>query len=255
MAGFDFSASDIPIRDDLRHAYRQAWVDVARPGTWWSGAERTAIARESRAALACAFCRERKEALSPYALDGTHSADANDATVLDPQTIDVVHRVVTDASRITRRLVEDYVESGHSAEEYVELLGVVVLVLCVDEFHRALGLPLEPLPDPEPGAPTRRRLAAERLESDLAFVPVLKTASAKGEEADLWPTDQGHISNVMRALSLVPNALREYQAVSAAQYVPMLQVANVSNNAGRSISRPQMELVAARVTDYNECFY
>ena len=255
MARFDFGTSRLAVREDLCQAYRQAWIDVARPGTWWSGAERVAIARESRAALGCAFCRERKAALSPYALDGTHAAEADDASVLDAQTIDAVHRVVTDASRITRRLVDDYVETGRSVEHYVELLGVVVLVLCVDEFHRALGLPLEPLPDPEPGSPTRRRIADDRLDRDLAFVPVLKTASATGDEADLWPTDQGHISNVMRALSLVPNALREYQAVSAAQYVPMLQVANVSNNAGRSISRPQMELVAARVTDYNECFY
>ena len=41
-----------------------------------------------------------------------------------------------------------------SDAHYIELLGVVVHVCSVDEFHRALLLQLEPLPEPIIGEPT-----------------------------------------------------------------------------------------------------
>jgi hypothetical protein len=46
----------------------RAWERIARPGTWWDGAARAAIAAEARRAPLGALCRPRKETLSPVAV-------------------------------------------------------------------------------------------------------------------------------------------------------------------------------------------
>jgi hypothetical protein len=65
--------------------------------------------------------------------------------------------------------VDDLIDEGLSAEHYVELVGVVVTTVAVDTFCRGLGLPLRPLPEPGPGAPTRVRPAGAALGG--AWVP------------------------------------------------------------------------------------
>jgi hypothetical protein len=53
----------------------------------------------------------------------------------------------------------------------------------------------------------------------------------------------------------VPDAVRLVRALSAAQYVPMEQVADPGADPRRALDRPQIELVAGRVSALNECFY
>ncbi len=84
-------------------------------------------------------------------------------------TVDAGHRVVTDQERITQRFVDDIAQQGISDAEYVGLVGVVVAVLSMDEFHRALGLPLEKLPAPVKGEPDYYRPA--QAVKDIGFVP------------------------------------------------------------------------------------
>ena len=45
-----FQYADQPhiIREDLKQAYRDYWDVLAKPGNWWTGAERIAIAGRSR---------------------------------------------------------------------------------------------------------------------------------------------------------------------------------------------------------------
>ena len=62
---FDFSDSPYPVRADLQAAYQGFWEVLPQPGTWWTGAERVAIAAEVRQAPDCEFCKQRAEALSP----------------------------------------------------------------------------------------------------------------------------------------------------------------------------------------------
>ena len=70
-----------------------------------TGAERVAIAREVRAARRCAFCAERRAALSPTAVSGAHDA----ATDLRPAIVDAVHRVVTDPGRLSRCFADEVI--------------------------------------------------------------------------------------------------------------------------------------------------
>lgn len=64
MQPYSYSQSPYTIREDMSAAYREFWARLAKPGSWWTGAERIAIAQESRNAVTCGFCAERKQALS-----------------------------------------------------------------------------------------------------------------------------------------------------------------------------------------------
>jgi hypothetical protein len=247
MTTFDYDAAPLAIRLDIPAAHRAYWHTLAGPGSWWTGEERVAVAEESRKAVDCPYCAARREALSPYAFPGTHRHGGR----LPEVAVDAVHRIVTDQGRITRAWIEDNAANGLSREAYVELVGVVVNVLSIDEFHRALDLPLEPLPVPRPGGISRYR--PDMLSDDIGFVPTIPPARAVGREAGLWPG--GRAANVLRALSLVPDALRDWLALSAAQYLAVERMGNFVQDDERSIDRLQMELVAARVSAVNECFY
>jgi hypothetical protein len=247
MTGFDYAAATVAIRPDLAAAHRAYWHTLAGPGSWWTGAERVAIAEESRNAVDCRYCAARRDAPSPYTVPGSHSHSGR----VPQRVVDAVHRIVTDQGRITRSWVDDNAAHGLSHEAYVELVGVVVNVLSIDEFHRALGLPLEPLPAPRPGAVSRYR--PDVLADDIGFVPTIPPDGAVGRERGLWPG--GLAANVLRALSLVPDALRDWLALAAAQYLAVERMGNFGKDDERSIDRLQTELIAARVSAVNECFY
>jgi hypothetical protein len=247
VQAFSYSESPYEIREDLGQAYRDYWARLAEPGSWWTGAERIAIAQESRNAMTCEFCTQRKQAVSPYSFAGEHDHEGT----LDPLAVDAIHRIITDQTRITNSYVQDNLANGLSQEKYVELAGITVVTLSIDEFNRALGLPLEPLPEPIAGEPTRYR-PAHAIEG-TGFVPMIPADGNVGPEADLWP--EGANANVLRAFSSVPDAVRDWMAVGAAQYLSMAGMQIFAGDTGRSIDRMQIELVAARVSSHNECFY
>ena len=247
MTFFDYDSAPFPIRADIAEAHRTYWEKLPRPGSWWTGAERVAIAAESRNALTCRLCLARKQALSPEAVTGEHDCGEG----LPPTAVDAAHRIVMDQGRITRRYIEGNVAAGLSKEAYVELVGIVVAVLSIDEFHRGLGLPLERLPTPEAGEISRYRPAM--LSADTGFVPMVPVEGSVGNEADLWPG--GLTANVVRALTLVPDAMRDWRAIAAVQYLAFDRMRNFGQDETRAIDRMQIELIAGRVSAVNECFY
>ncbi len=247
MGFFEYADAPFEIRADIGDAHRAYWAKLARAGSWWTGAERVAIANETRNALTCDFCRDRKAALSPYAMAGEHTHDGQ----LPDVAIDAVHRIITDQGRITRRWVDQNASTGLSKEQYVELVGVVVAVFSIDEFSRALGLAVEDLPLPVAGECSRYRPAV--LSEDIGFVPTVPPEGNIGNEADLWSS--GRAANVIRALTLVPDAMRDWRELGAAQYLSFEAMANFVKDKARSINRMQTELVAGRVSAINECFY
>src|SRR5579863_4173194 len=111
-----YAAAPIPIRGDLAAAHGRAWERLGKPGTWWSGEARVAIAAETRRAPSCALCRARKEALSPAAVAGAHDSIGE----LSAAVVEVVHRVATDPGRLTGRWFRGVLAAGLTAEEYVE---------------------------------------------------------------------------------------------------------------------------------------
>lgn len=222
------------LRADLRAAHDEAWRRLGQAGTWLSGAERAAVVDESRHAVTCALCAERKQALSPFAVDGEH--DTAFDTPLSASVVDAVHRITTDPSRLTRDWYEGL---GLEPGVYVELLCVAAFAVGADTFHRAVGLPLRPLPAVVDGEPSREPPSGP-LDHDLAWVPVRRIFA---------------VPNVARAISYVPAELRAVVALNRAEYVAPNALLDVERDPGRAISRPEMELVAARLSALSQCFY
>src|SRR5262249_52478047 len=157
-----YEAAPLPIRADLAAAHRRARDHLARPGTWWSGAERVALMAEARNAPQCKLCRVRKEALSPAVISGAHDSLGE----LSDIAVEVVHRIRTDPGRLTRGWFDDVIRAGLSPEQYVEIVSVVAHTVALDTFARGVGLAGLPLPRPSDGPvalPPARREARPRL--------------------------------------------------------------------------------------------
>ncbi len=231
-SAIDYVSAPVPVCADLPAAHRRGWDHLARPGRWWTGAERVAIATEVRAAAACPLCHERKQALSPNAVTGTHAGPG----VLPPAAVEAVHRITTDPGRLSRGWLDGLEADGLSDGHYVELVGVVTTVVSIDSFCRGLGVPLHALPEPEPGEPSRAR--PDGLVDGGAWVPM--TA--------------GRFGNVLRAMSLVPEEVSNLMVLSRAHYLAPEEMADIERGRG-ALDRAQVELVAARVSALRECFY
>lgn len=251
MMSFDFTGSTDPIRPDLSAQYQRVWTHIAAPGTWLTGAERVAVAAATRDARDCTLCRERKSALSPFSIDGAHATGAPSS--LEPLLVDAVHRVATDAARLSKTWYDGMIAGGVSPERYVEALGVAVQVISIDEFHRALAIGLEPLPNPQEGAPTGLRPVGAKTADD-AWVPTIQAADLGPDEEDLYDrAPGGKAPGVIKALSLVPAEVRSWKELAAAQYLSTENMMRMEND--RALDRAQIELVAGRVSALNECFY
>jgi hypothetical protein len=248
MTNFDYSEKEYLIREDFSQAYNDVWERIAAPGNWWTGQDRVAIAAEVRAAQDCPLCKERKAALSPFSTKGSHTVCTN----LPDVAIDAVHRVVTDVSRLTESWLSECVEKGLSHEQYIELLGIVVGVVSIDAFHRALGFELEPLPEPISGEPDRYR--PETARKGDAWIATISAGRANDKERDLYD-GMPQTGNVVSAMSLVPNSVRILKTLASVQYLDTKDVINPSKNGNRKISRAQMEMLAGRVSALSSCFY
>ena len=248
MATISYAAASTPVRADLVEAHQKLWQKLAEPGTWWTGAERVAIAAEVRKAWTCTLCTDRKSALSPSAVDGEHDTHG----VLPSAVVEMIHRVTTDPGRLSKdwyeRLLADGVEDTH----YVEALGVVVRTVSVDSFCRGLGIPPHPLPTPIPGEPSRRR--PPQAQMDAAWVPMIPSGQETGPDADIYWGQPA--PNVLRAMSLVPDEVRaSIHTLIVTHYMEFAQTMDPTSNGGRAISRAQIELLASRVSALNQCFY
>jgi hypothetical protein len=222
MGDFCYDDTAFAVPDDITGSHDEAWHLLAEPGTWWTAAERLAIAARAR---------------DRYARRGTPPwlrPDPPDDGILDPAVGPVVDTLTLDAGAIDRPWATAAIaELGDG--RYVELVAVVATIVMVDVFAEAVGAERRPLPQPTDGEPSRARPGG--LGDIGAHVPVL----------DPFPA-----ANVARALSLVPEANRLFRVVS----VPAYSAPGFAELTWDTpLSRPQVELVASRVAAMNECFY
>lgn len=238
--------SPVPVRADLVGAHQRAWERLGKPGEWWRGETRVAIARETRAAEHCAFCAERKAALSPYGLTGEHEA----ATDLPPGLVDVIHRVRTDAGRLTRKFYDAALAGGLRDAEYVETIGVMANVIAIDSFCDAMGFARHALPEPAPGEPRRQRPAGAK--DGLAWMPTVAPEDVSEAEAGMY--DGLAAVNIHRALSLVPAEVVGFFDLDAVHYLPDSLLRDFGTEY-RDLTHAQIEFLAARVSAINQCVY
>lgn len=247
MSQAPYQTSPIPIRDDLAAAHWRAWKHLASAGAWWDGAQRIAIAAETRHAVDCGLCRRRQEALSPNAVQGKHDTLGR----LPDNVVELIHRVRTDPTRLSQGWYKSVLAAGLSEEQYVETVSVVTHVVAIDTFARGLGLAETPLPQPEAGAPLRRRPPAAKVGG--AWVPWLEPKDLAGELPQMFPPGRP-VANIHRAMSLVPQEVESFFDLAAAQYLAGPQMRDFTREY-RAITHAQIELLAGRVSSINQCVY
>lgn len=152
---------------------------------------------------------------------------------LDPLLAEAAESVSAAAPSITREWVEDLQARGLPVERYVEVVGVVSRLAAVDSYLLGVGAQEEPLPEPVGGEPSRRPNPDVRVRG--AFVPT-------------YPED-----GARHALSAVPAETDARDRLHALLYLSMEGMADLGHQG--LLSRAQMELLAARVSLLNDCFY
>jgi hypothetical protein len=204
-----------------------AWAELGSPGAQWTGAERVAIAEVTRAAAPRPLW-DRAPAL------GELSREPGDG-VLSPFIAGLAERVAVEPSSLSRDDVAAVVaEIGDAA--YAELASVVAQVVCVDHNAAALGLELRDLPAPSAGEPHRRR--PEGMADVGGHIPMTEVSDGP---------------NVRRSLSLAGDDHDRWMMLVFAMYSGHQFGEMVWSD--RALSRPQVELLAARTSALNECFY
>ena len=228
MSPFDSSTFHYPVPKPILTAFDAVWKRLGETGEWWNGAARIAIAVAARDFLS----QGRGQDIRPLA-----ELDTTPHPLISPLATEITRRVTTESGSITP-------EWGHEAVRllgpgrYAELVAILVLLVPVDRMCTLLGRPFEELPSPEAGEP------AGKIPSGLgdggAFVP--------------WAVDGWVGPNVARALSYVPRDTQARMELVSAMYAGSETFVSLTWHH-RSLSRPQVELLAARTSSLNECFY
>ena len=246
MSTASFAGTDLPVRSDLAESHERAWQAIAAPGTWLTGERRIAVAAEIRRARACTHCATIKAALSPYAIQGTHES----LGALGPAEVELIHRVVGDPGRLSESWSQSVLARGLTAGEYVEIIGLIAMVMMMDTCMQALGLPDRALPAPSRGEPTRYSPPGARKQA--AWLPLVEPQDAVEADGPMYPSPKA--GYIYRGLSLVPQSLRDYWALANCHYLPGQYVYQFDKSI-RAISRPQTEILAARVSAMHQCVY
>ncbi len=187
------------------------WERLAAAGTWWSGAERVAIAATARAAR---DGRDRPGGLP------------------DPAA-EAAERLSVEAHHVSAAWLDELEGRGLERRAYVEVLGVVSRIRAVDTTLFGLGQPERPLPVPAPGAPTGEVVAT--AQTDGGLVPTVGRAGPPN------------------ALSAVPDEHEALHELHGAMYLSLEEMRDL--DIDRGLGRAQMELVAARTSLLNDCFF
>jgi len=209
------------VRDDLVEAHRVSLAHVASPGARLTAARRVQIAEVARDAYLAV--EPSPPWVRPFG---------------DP-ALDVAYRIARHAGTITEQWYEQIITEGMHPLDWVEIVGVVIATIPPVAFARAAGVALPGLPAPIDGEPTGRE-AVELAPAKLNWVPVAA------------PADK--VASVVQALSALPDEWDNLWRLAGAQYMSDRQMDDPLWNRG-TLSRPQMELVAGRLSLIRECFF
>lgn len=199
-------------------AAKDAAVDnLVAPGDWLAGPQRRAVWLATRGELLDA---------------GDEAPTGASATVVD--------RVANEPGELSIEWAREQMAALGDAREgagrYVELVGVTAMAIVIDRFDIAVGaVPVE-LPPPHDGEPARHW--PDGVGDVGAWVPQMI---------------EKRRANVSRALTAAPVTAGQWIALVDAFYSRGAEFNEIVWD--RALSRPQVELVAARTTSLHSCFY
>lgn len=228
----------VAVRDDLAEAHRLAWEHLANPGSWFTGEQRVELASTVAAAIvdvdpAPPWVGVTSTDRLPEQLSRGHLKAPTAAH-------DLAYRLARHAGTIT---ADVHAAAAATLGElaYIEVCAIVSTTAAVAHFCRNIGVDVPDFPVPVVGEPTGER-PDEVVPAELNWVPVAA------------PADQ--TAAVVQAYSAVPRELENTWRMASAQYMPEDEMSypDWMRRPG-GLTRPQTELVAARVAQLRECFY
>ncbi|MDH3731220.1 MAG: hypothetical protein OES13_08880 [Acidimicrobiia bacterium] len=228
--------ADLPIRDDLRAAH-EATVDCwSRPGTWWTAEERLAIVAEVRRA------RDADEIPPAWVRASQIEGAVAEDHLLPAAAVDAIWRLTNHPGTLTADWYASVIDgfgddsAAITPSEYTELVGLVAQANSIDRFADGLALDRPTLPAPVRGEPSRSMPEGAAIH-------------------DHWvPTVPSEDKEVVKALSGVPAEKNASFLLGDAQYLPVAEMYDLTADRN-ALTRVQVELVAARTSKLNECFY
>lgn len=146
---------------------------------------------------------------------------------------ELVHQLTVEPATVREARVRELERLGVPASTYVEALSLVARLTAIDTFSFAIGAEPTEIPPADDGPPTGRVAGDASL--DGGWVPTVGPASPPS------------------ALSLLPDEHDALHDVHGVLYLSVAQMADL--DADRGLHRTQMELVAARTSLLNECFF
>lgn len=235
-----YDDSPYPVRADLEAAHQAQFERFGQPGTWGSGAQRIAVIAAARRACIDAGVLEAPE-------DGGAVSDVELPKVVQ----DIIATVAVSPKDVDLDFYNAAIGSGLSDAEYTEIVGLVSFITNLDVFARGIGVAPRPLPAPQAGEPSRER--PPEAVQEQAFVPTIPNPPEGGARAKaMYGPFKPYI---MRAMSLVPDEFDDHIALERAQYLPLEKVMEFDYAHHDGLTRPQVEVIAGRVSALNDCFY
>jgi len=230
-AGRSTTMNETSLAEFLGEAHARAMADLTQPGDWLTARQRAAAWEQVRDSATNPLDAARREALSPMSVEGSHPAVED----LTAEAVEVIHRVSSDPGRLTRSWADDMI-AALGEETYTELVGLCAITMVLDRFAVATGEVLPTLDMTAGGDPSRVR------PDDVGDVGAWVSQALDGQRA-----------NVSRTLSLVPLTNASWRVLVDSHYSRGMEFFALEWD--RALSRPQVELIAARTTALNECFY
>ena len=162
------------------------------------------------------------------AREGKSAPSAN----LPPAAAEAAARLAT-APQVDAGWLASLSGRGLTAEAYVEIIGIVGRLAAVDSLMFGIGANPQPLPTPAEGEPTHER--EPRAAMNGALAPTVGSPGAPS------------------SLSAVPAEMDAVFALHGVLYLSLEEMADPT--IVKALSRAQMELIAARTSLLNDCFY
>jgi hypothetical protein len=236
----------VSIRSDLSNALDRAHSRLGQTGSWLNGEQRLAVVAEVRESWKCNLCQSRKLEISPYTLSGKHQSLGD----LPASWVDVIHRVVTDSGRLSKRWFKEAISAGLLEDEFIEIIILCVQTLAIDIFSTAIGMALPSLPNADKGYPARFRPPEAKI--GPGWVATISPDDVRSDFSDFY-ANESHFY-IRRSMTLVKNETRNLWDLLDQLYIEDPRVFELQG-LDRGISRAQMEFLAARASSLLGCFY
>eukprot|EP00937_MAST-01D_sp_MAST-1D-sp2_P001206 g1206.t1 len=210
------------VRGDIRDAFDAFYAHVASSGEWFTAEQRLAIAAETRRV---------------FNIGGGPSADFDVSKVragpgcgcLPFALIQQIHQICYAPGAIDRNFYE-MITSTLEPAEYVEALSITCHTIAIETFHLGVGMrsPALPSASADAGVPARQLSQPNETKVQIAMVPTVALADAKGKLKELW--QRAFVAHnvkpfhVQQALSAVHTEQLMFARTFDSLYIPQAKV-------------------------------